>query len=184
MLRLLIAFACLFFAVHVLAPSSAKAESQSPPYARAVVFSEMIEVLHCASCSVAQVEANGVYYMRTVDGLNVAFAKDSDARHAAHLLNEMIEAAGQCDKAVYQLALEEYAKMSPRHEEPGLDWDNAVFRLMNPRGDLSPLAEYVLPFFRACEGHVIAKVSRSPDHASRAKTKWTKHRRGPLVSLR
>ena len=181
---LLRAFACLFFIAHLLASISAKAESHAPPYARAVVFSEMIEALHCPSCSVAQVEANGIYYVRTVEGLNVGFADDSNARHAANLLNEMIEASGRRDKAVYQLALEEYAEMTQREAESSLGSDDGIFRLLDPRGDLSSLAKFVVPSFSACEARLVARVARVPDHASHTRTKWTKHGRGPLVSLR
>ena len=172
MLRLLLlrAFACLF-CVAFLSSVSAKADSDPPPYARAVVFSEMIEVLHCPSCSVAIVEARGTYYVRTAEGLNVGFAKDSDARHAANLLNQMDQATGQCDKAVYQLALEEYTEMTQIEGGTTLGADDTVFGLLNPEGDSSSLARAVVPLFRGCETSIVAKAARRPDHALHARIK-------------
>jgi len=168
----------------LLTPVSAQAESQPFPYAKAVLLSEIIDVLHCPSCSVAQIEATSTYYVRTAEGLNVAFAHDTDAWHAANLLNAMFDGSGQCDKAVYQVALEEYAEITQREAGATPGWDDGIFRLLNPRGDLSSLAKYVVPPFRACETHVVARASRRPDHASHARTKWTRRRHGPLVSLR
>jgi hypothetical protein len=192
MFRLLRICECAFVITAVLTTVSAQAESQPPLYAKAVQLSEIVDVLHCPSCSAARIEATSLYFVRTAEGLNVAFANDTDAWQAANLLNIMSNASGQCDKAVYQVALDEYAEITEREytaivqrERGGLlGWDDGTFRLLNPRGDLFSLAKYAVPPFPACQTRVAFRALRKPSHASHVKTKLARHRHGPLLSLR
>jgi hypothetical protein len=175
--------ACLLFGA-LLTPVSSQAENRTFPYATAVQLSNVIDVLHCPSCSVAQIEAASEYYVRTAEGLNVAFARDIDAWHAARLLNSMVETSDQCDRAMYQLAFEEYVETVQPQGGQAVDWDGGIFRLLDPHRDLSSLAFYVMPPFRACQNHVATKASRQFSHSSHVRTKWARHSHGPLVSLR
>jgi hypothetical protein len=180
--QLLGIFACLIASIQLLAPVSAQAESQPYPYAKALSLSEIIDV--------AQMEASVAYYVRTSEGLNVAFARETDALNAADLLNAMSDASGRCDKEVYQIALDEYVELT-QYEYAEITQlgggtvasDDGVFRLVSPRGDLSSLAKYVVPSFRACEIHIVARTSRRAGHVRHARTKLTRHRHAPLLSL-
>ena len=154
----------LFVVMKLMTPVFAQSESQPPPYAKVVLLSEIIDLLHCPSCSVAQMEAARSHYVRTAEGLHVVFTHNTDASLAANLLNAMSYANDQCDKGVYQIALDEYAKIThgdhaekaQREDGANIGRGDGVFRILNPRGDLSSLAKYVVPPFRTCETHVVA----------------------------
>jgi hypothetical protein len=121
-------------------------------------------------------DANRGYYVRTTEYLNVPFARDVDAWHAARLLNSMAEASERCDRQVYRLAREQYVEAFRQQGGSAIDWEGGVFKLLNPGGDLSSLAFYVMPSFRACEDHVLAtKPSRRIARAGQIANRWAKH---------
>jgi hypothetical protein len=168
-------FLVVFLAAPLLAPGSARAQGYPLPYARMLPSNEVRDVLHCPWCNYAELETDGsIYVVRTAERLNLAFADPITARHAAELLNMMASAKNQCARAQYDLALEEYAELSLRDDRTGPGWDEGGFKVLNPQHDLSSLAEYVLPPFRACRTHRVARAKASPDRAYRSGLRWSK----------
>ena len=168
------AFLCLCVAAQTLLPGTAGAQSYPLPYARVLTFDEFRDVLHCPWCNYGQLESGSIYFVRTAEGLNLAFADVGTASHAVELLNSMAQAKNQCARARYDLALEEYAEMSLRDEKTEPGWDEGAFKVLNPQQDFSSLAEYVLPPYRACGTHRVARAKASPDRAYRSGPRWSK----------
>ena len=102
--------------------------------------------------------------VRSAEGVNLTFANFEAARSAADLLNSMASAKDNCAQTEYHLALKQYRDLiGPHGEKPAEDGDNAgsLFYLLNPRHDLTPLAEYVVPPFQDCAPHDLTKIYKT-----------------------
>jgi len=163
----------LFVAAQLLGPNSAQSQSYPLPYARLLTSEEVREVLNCPWCNDALlVAAAPTLLVRTAEGVNLTFANLVIARGAVELLNSMARAKNRCARADYDLALGQYRDLiGPRDEKAAQSGNGgaSVFKL-NPRHDLSPLAEYVVPLFQDCGPHHIAKT----DKAEQSRRRWTK----------
>jgi hypothetical protein len=74
----------------------------------------------------------------------LTFANLVIARGAVELLNSMARAKNRCARADYDLALGQYRDLIGLRDEKAAQSGNdgaSVFELLNPRHDLSPLAE-------------------------------------------
>jgi hypothetical protein len=152
MFAFLRAFLCVFVAAQFLKPGAAEAQSHATFYARILMDDDVQEVLHCPLCSYP-VSDGPTFFVRTEEGLNVAFADASTAVGVVELLNLMAYAQDRCDRTQYELALDEYAKMMglrERHASPAQPETDGVFGLLQPRRDLSALTEVVVPAFHRC----------------------------------
>jgi hypothetical protein len=134
------------------------------------------QVLHCPWCTSPAFE-DTTYFVRTAEDLNVPLADYSVAVNVVELLNRMTRAQSQCDKAGYDLAFDDYAKIVGLGEQvanpdPASETDG-VFKLLYPRRDLSSLAEYAVPPFHACGAHRIAGAKANPALASRQGLRWS-----------
>src|SRR5580658_1237257 len=98
------AFLCVFVAAPFLVPIAAEAQVFPASYARLLTFDEISQVLHCPLCSYPASDGT-TYFVRTVEGLNVAFADFGDAMNVVEALNAMADAQHRCDRAQYDLAL-------------------------------------------------------------------------------
>jgi hypothetical protein len=141
-------------------------------YARLLTFAEQGSVLHCPLCSYPEANAS-IYFVRTMEGLNLAFTDLESAMDALGSLNVMAHARNQCNRREYQIAFDNYATLMGLFEKksdpnPTADMDG-VFKLLYPRGDLSSLAEYVAPSFQRCklQPTVTAKANPSGSKISR-----------------
>ena len=156
------AFLCMFVAAPLLVPSIAKAQIYPAYYARLLTFDEAQEVLHCPLCSYSA-SGGAAYFVRTVEGLNLAFADLGAAMNVLESLNAMADAQQRCDRAQYDLALNDYAMVigSPDQEAMERAEADGAFGLLYPRRDLSSLSEYVVPPFHACGAHRYTGAKRS-----------------------
>jgi hypothetical protein len=162
-------------AAQFLVPGIADAQNYSMSYARMLTSDEARQVLHCPWCSYPASD-DPTYFVRTAEGLNLALTDSIAARDAAELLNAMVRAKDRCDKTGYERAFDEYAKtmglgeQSKTQDRMEID---GVFRLLNPRRDLSSLAAYMVPPFRVCRPHRIAKTKANLNMAQRAQIRWS-----------
>ena len=176
MFGLIRAFLCMLVAAQFLVPNAAEAQGGETSYARLLTFEEAQEVLHCPWCTSPAFEGT-TYFVRTAEDLNVPLADYGVAVNVVELLNRMTRAQSQCDKAGYDLAFDDYAKIVGLGEQvanpdPASETDG-VFKLLYPRHDLSSLAEYAVPPFHACGAHRIAGAKANPALASRQGLRWS-----------
>ena len=104
------AFLSVFVAAQFLMPGTAEAQSHPTFYARILMDDDVQKILHCPLCSYP-VSDGQTFFVRTEEGLNVAFTDASTAVGVVELLNLMAYAQDRCDRTQYELALDEYAKM-------------------------------------------------------------------------
>ena len=146
------AFLSVFVAAQFLMPGTAEAQSHPTFYARILMDDDVQKILHCPLCSYP-VSDGQTFFVRTEEGLNVAFTDASTAVGVVELLNLMAYAQDRCDRTQYELALDEYAKMmglGDKHPSPAQPETDGVFGLLQPRRDLSALTEVVVPPFHRC----------------------------------
>jgi hypothetical protein len=124
------------------------------------------------------------YYLRTVEGLNIRFALEADAWHAARLLNAMAEASDRCEADVYRFAFDEYVETVKSQLGAVSYTKDSLSLIFDPHLDRSSAAMFAVPVYHGCSAQVATKASRRDTHVAHAKTKWLKHRHEPLAFLR
>jgi hypothetical protein len=167
--------AALCVSIAALVSGTANAQTYPMSYARMLTADEARQVLNCPLCSYPASDGP-VFFVRTTEGINLALADDVTARDAAELLNEMVRAQDKCDRISYERALDEYGKMMGLDEEvEARDQLQMIGMsgLLNPRHDMSSLAEYVVPPFHACGTHRVAKAKANLGRAERVKVRWS-----------
>jgi hypothetical protein len=175
---------CLFLGFQTFVLLCSPARSQELAYAAVVPTSRVIEVLHCPACSVELMEITKRYYVRTAEGLNVRFALEPDAWHAARLLNTMVEASDRCEADIYQVALDEYVETVEMQTGETVDVKGSLSFILDPHPDGFSTARYAVPAYHGCHSRAAAKAQGRLTHVANVKMKWARHRRGPLASLR
>jgi hypothetical protein len=154
---------------------TAEAESYSKLYARMLTYDDVRDVLRCPFCNYPVLDGS-MYFVRTAEGLNVAFTDVSEAIDAVELLNVMFRAQSQCDKGEYEAAFENYATtMGLREKRLAQEPTNmdGAFGLLYPGRDLTSLVEYVVPPFHACVVRM-AKARMGPGGAHRLTLRWSR----------
>jgi hypothetical protein len=169
------AFLCMFVAAPFLVSIAAEAQVFPASYARLLTFDETNHVLHCPLCNYPPSDGT-TYFVRTVEGLNVAFADLGDAMNVVEALNAMADAQRRCDRAQYDLALNDYemAIGSPDQEATDEAEVDGVFGLLYPRRKLSSLFDYVVPPYHGCGSHRAAIGKANPGMAKRAALRWSR----------
>jgi hypothetical protein len=139
----------VFVAAPFLLPIAAEAQIYPATYARLLTFDEAKEASRCPLCSYPD---SASYFVRTAEGLNLAFADLAAAMNVLEALNAMADAQQRCDRAQYKLASHDYevAVGSPDQEATAVADSDGVFGLLQPRRDLSALTDIVVPPFHAC----------------------------------
>ena len=153
MWALLREIACAWALVQILLPHGAAAQDDQYRYAVLLTAPKVREAFHCPYCNGSvSVVAGSTYVVRTGEGINLAFDDLVAASRAVELLNWMARAGDQCERDEYQDAVGEYMKLMALNSAPqqtALE-TSGLFTLLNPKRELSPLAEYVLPIFHRC----------------------------------
>ena len=175
---------CLLLGFQIIVPLSSPAQSQELAYAAVVPISRVIEVLHCPTCSVELMEITKRYYVRTAEGLNVRFAREPDAWHAARLLNTMVAASDRCEADIYQAALDEYVETVDTQTGETVDIRGRLSLVLDPPPNSYSIAMYAVPAFRGCRTLAVAPARSTLTPVAHVKTKWVRHRHGPLAALR
>lgn len=175
MFAFLRAFLCVFVAAPFLVPIAAEGQVFPVSYATLLAFDEANEALHCPLCSYPA-SGGTTYFVRTVEGLNVAFADLGDAMNVVEALNAMADAQHRCDRAQYVLALNDYAMAIGSPDQEGTEQAEVagVFGLLYPHRELSPLFDYVVPPFHGCGSHRAAIGKANPGGAKRAALRWSR----------
>jgi hypothetical protein len=97
MFAFLRAFLRVFVAAQFLMPGTAEAQSHPTFCARILMDDDVQEILHCPLCSYP-VSDGPTFFVRTEEGLNVAFTNASTAVGVVELLNLMAYAQDRCEQ--------------------------------------------------------------------------------------
>jgi hypothetical protein len=152
----------VFLAAQLLMPAVARAQSHQNLYARLLTAEEVRDVLHCPLCNYPDTDGP-IYFVRTSENLNLAFADVESAIDAAELLNKMADAKSRCDRPGYKAALNKYTTLEDifgMEAVPGEEM-RGVLKLLHPRGYTPSLLADVVPPFQTCSAPVVVTAKHT-----------------------